>query len=195
MREETKKQASVFLSEADFEQAVACLPLISIDICVTDPAHRLLIGLRTNRPAQGWWFTPGGRIRKNEAQEQAMQRIAQGELGLDHDKFQALRGRMQLMGAWDHFYPDSAFSPDISTHYVNMPYWLPLSWAELEWLNLPLASQDAQHAQWQWMDVNAAAKHESLHHFARPYARWLADKLATPFAASAITAAGRAVGT
>jgi hypothetical protein len=35
------------------------------------------------------------------------------------------------MVAWDHFHPDSAFSPSVSTHYVNPPHWLPLSWAEV----------------------------------------------------------------
>lgn len=180
MQDNTSKKGPVFLSEADFRQAVSALPLISIDLCITDPAHRLLVGLRTNAPAKDWWFTPGGRIRKNEAQEQALQRIACGELGFDQDAVHQLRSRMQLMGAWDHFYPDSAISPDISTHYVNMPYWLPLSWAELDLLRLPLGGQDAQHAKWQWMSVEEAATHEGVHTFARPYAQWLVDKLRTP---------------
>lgn len=184
MQDNTNLQNPVFLSEGDFRQAVASLPLISIDICVTDPSHRLLIGLRNNPPARDWWFTPGGRIRKNEAQEQAMQRIACGELGMTADSFVHLRPRMQLMGAWDHFYPDSAFSPDISTHYVNMPYWLPLSWAELELLNLPFGGNDAQHTEWQWMAVTEAAEHERVHWFARPYANWLSQKLASPLNSS-----------
>lgn len=191
MQNNPNQQTPVFLSEADFRQAVSALPLISIDLCITDPAQRLLVGLRTNPPAKDWWFTPGGRIRKNEAQEQALQRIAQGELGFDLDAFDQLRNRMQLMGAWDHFYPDSAFSPHISTHYVNMPYWLPLSWAELDLLHLPLNEQDAQHAQWQWMPVEEAATHERVHVFARPYAKWLADRFSPPAVA---LHASRAVG-
>lgn len=180
MEDNISQQNPVFLSEADFRHAVGSLPLISIDICVTDPSHRLLIGLRTNPPARNWWFTPGGRIRKNESQENAIGRIACGELGFSPEALTQLRGRMHLMGAWDHFYPDSAFSADISTHYVNMPYWLPLSWAELELLILPLASADAQHAQWQWMPVEEAAASDEVHWFARPYAQWLAEKLRTP---------------
>lgn len=42
------------------------------------------------------------------------------------------------MVAWDHFYPDSAFSPSVSTHDVNPPHWLPLSWAEVDLLKLPM---------------------------------------------------------
>lgn len=52
------------------------------------------------------------------------------------------------MVAWDHFYPDSAFSPNVSTHDVNAPHWLPLSWAEVDLLKLPMGEQ---HGAWQWL--------------------------------------------
>lgn len=182
----------VFLSEDDFRQAVASLPLISLDLCITDPSHRLLIGLRTNPPARDWWFTPGGRVRKNEALDQALLRIMSTEVGLDEAAVHALRPRMQLMGAWDHFYPDSAFSPDISTHYVNMPYWLPLTWAELEQLSLPLKDDDAQHSVWSWVALDDVLDHPRVHDFAKPYAQWVRDKLHGPLP---VPLAGLAVGT
>ena len=52
-----------------------------------------------------WWFTPGGRISKNEALVQALQRVAREELGLAPDFCGQLLGKARLMGAWDHFYP------------------------------------------------------------------------------------------
>ncbi|WP_370701703.1 NUDIX domain-containing protein [Thauera phenylacetica] len=42
----------------------------------------LLLGLRNNSPAKGWWFTPGGRIRKNEPLYDAQCRVAKDEIGL-----------------------------------------------------------------------------------------------------------------
>ncbi|WP_286745065.1 NUDIX domain-containing protein, partial [Aquabacterium sp. UBA2148] len=54
------------LPAAQFAQACEALPLVSIDLVLTDESNRLLLGLRRNAPARGWWFTPGGRIRKNE---------------------------------------------------------------------------------------------------------------------------------
>ena len=110
-----------WLSADTFTDACSALPLVSIDLMVTRPGcegEELLLGLRNNRPAQGWWFTPGGRIRKNEALHEAMQRIAASELNLQHT---CLSGAT-LLGAWDHFYPDSAFSPAVSTHYVNLAH-------------------------------------------------------------------------
>lgn len=151
------------LSPAQFEQACAALPLVSIDLVVTNPQGQLLLGLRSNAPARGWWFTPGGRIRKNEPFQQAMARIALDELGLPAD----LLGGAVLMGAWDHFYPDSAFSPAVSTHYVNMPHRLQLSWQDISRLTL---QPDQQHTAWQWLDAAQAETDETVHPYVRAYA-------------------------
>lgn len=157
-----------FLSNALFSQAVAALPLVSIDLCVTDETGKLLLGKRNNAPAKGWWFTPGARIRKNEPLAQALRRLLRDELALP-DAFAA---RATLMGAWDHFYPDSAFDANTSTHYVNLPHALALASAELRAWNPP-AGANAQHGEWCWMPLNQAARHERVHPYVQAYARWL----------------------
>ena len=156
------------LPAAQFAQACAALPLVSIDLVLTDQADRLLLGLRRNAPARDWWFTPGGRIRKNEALAHARQRIAAEELGLSD----AAVRRATLMGAWDHFYPDSAFDPDTSTHYVNLALWLPLTPAEADALIL-LEGEGEQHATWQWMPLAQAAQDAGVHSHVRVYAAWV----------------------
>ncbi len=159
-----------FLPVSDFAAAVAALPLVSLDWVLTNPDGELLLGQRLNAPARGWWFTPGGRIRKNEALAQALQRVAHDELGLAPQLAGAWADRAQLMGAWDHFYPDSVFSPDASTHYVNLPHWLALSWDEVALLRLPVGEQ---HAAWQWRPLAEAAGHPLVHAHVRPYAAWV----------------------
>ena len=67
---------------AQFQQAVAALPLVSVDWVLTNPAGELLVGQRLNAPARGAWFTPGGRIRKGEPLAAALRRVAAEELGL-----------------------------------------------------------------------------------------------------------------
>ena len=156
---------SVWLSEEQFSAACAALPLVSVDLMLTrvgTQGPELLLGLRNNRPAQDTWFTPGGRIRKGEPLDTAMQRIAQEEVGLGP---QCL-ARAQLMGAWDHFYADNAFDPKISTHYVNLPYSLPLDAYEADALCLP-TGDCAQHRAWQWMPVAQAAQSELVHPYVR----------------------------
>ena len=100
---------------------MAALLLVSVDWVVTNPDGQLLLGQLVNAPARGWWFTPGGRIRKNEALAQALLRVGSQELGLASDLGLQLHGKALLMGAWDDFYPDSAFSVSASTYYVNLP--------------------------------------------------------------------------
>ena len=111
-------QAHGWLSEADFTRAVEALPLVSVDWIVLNPAGQMLLGLRRRSPARDWWFTPGGRVRKNEALPDALARVGRDELGLPEDLVAGAR----LLGAWDHFYPDSGYSDVVSTHYVNLPY-------------------------------------------------------------------------
>lgn len=152
---------SAWLEPSLFTAACSALPLVSIDLYVTRPSdhgQELLLGLRNNRPAQGWWFTPGGRIRKNESIASAMQRIAQDELGLDKAKLD----HAKLLGAWDHFYPESAFDERVSTHYVNLPYWLALDSSSAQ--NNPWPTgKEAQHSAWRWVLLQEANHDDTLH--------------------------------
>lgn len=158
-----ENQSCVFLSKEAFSNACAVLPLVSIDLMVTRPCHlgrELLLGLRKNSPAQGWWFTPGGRIRKNEPFKTALQRIANDEIGLKDEWL----SRTEPLGVWDHFYPDSAFNPDISTHYINLPHALHLCVEEAQTLNLP-TGEVAQHCSWQWISIEEAKSNPRVHNY------------------------------
>jgi len=74
----------------------------------------------------------------------------------------------RLMGVWDHFYEDSAFSAQVSTHYVNLPH--VLRWPHALDINeLPLD----QHIAWRWQDVQAAAVDDNVHPCVRVYAQWV----------------------
>jgi colanic acid biosynthesis protein WcaH len=156
-----------WLPPEQFSAACAALPLVSIDLVLTHPDGQLLLGQRNNAPARGWWFTPGGRIRKNEALADARLRVARDELGLPASAL----ARSVPMGAWDHFYTDSAFDPAVSTHYVNLPWWLPLTREEVAALALPHGPGE-QHAHWQWLPLAQAQVDPTVHPYARVYAQW-----------------------
>jgi len=153
-----------FLNESIFLQVVESVPLVSVDLVLLNPSGQLLLGLRRNAPARHWWFTPGGRVRKNEAFAACLKRIGLSELGL---AFKELQGG-QLMGVWDHFYEDSAFSEDVSTHYVNMPHLVRLGHS-LDLADLP----KDQHSAWRWQDAKAAAVADDVHPYVRAYAKWV----------------------
>ena len=88
----------MFLSEEAFATVVQSTPLISIDLIVENAQGEFLLGKRTNRPAQGFWFVPGGRVQKDEPLAEAFARLTQAELGLS---LPMTAGR--FYGVWQHF--------------------------------------------------------------------------------------------
>jgi len=153
-----------WLPDSEFASAVNALPLVSVDLVVVNPAGQMLLGLRRNAPARHWWFTPGGRVRKNEPFADCLRRVAMSELTLQEQDVQGAR----LMGVWDHFYEDSAYSSEVSTHYVNLPHVLQLKHP----MELDALPAD-QHSVWRWQDAKDAAVAEDVHPFVRVYAQWL----------------------
>lgn len=159
-------QAHGWLPEADFTRAVEALPLVSVDWVVLNPAGQMLLGLRRRSPARDWWFTPGGRVRKNEALPDALARVGRDELGLPEDLVAGAR----LLGAWDHFYPDSGYSDVVSTHYVNLPYLVRLGHSP----DLDTLPTD-QHRQWRWQAAAEAAAADDVHPYVRVSAQFVAE--------------------
>mgnify|MGYP000249851061 CR=1 FL=1 len=106
------------MNNEKFLEVIDSVPLVSIDLVLEDSKGRILLGKRINRPSQGYWFVPGGRIRKNERLANAIQRISSTELGTKISIANA-----KLLGAFDHIYPDNFQDVDgINTHYVALGY-------------------------------------------------------------------------
>lgn|SRR5574343_758 len=158
--------SSGWLPNKEFAKVVNALPLVSVDLVLVNTAGQMLLGLRRNAPARHWWFTPGGRVRKNEPYATSLRRVAMSELKLQERDVQGA----QLMGVWDHFYEDSAYSPEVSTHYVNLPHVLQLK----QPLELDVLPED-QHSGWRWQDAKDAAVADDVHPYVRVYAQWLLE--------------------
>jgi colanic acid biosynthesis protein WcaH len=148
-----------------FKTVIENAPLVSIDLCLVCDSQ-VLLGKRTNEPLKGEWFTPGGRIHKNETWQDALLRVAEVELGLSGIAVE----RFSLMGIWDHFYNNSAVDQNTSTHYVNLPHY-----AELE--SKPDITLDDQHGEFEWFDLSVVAKDEKFHPYMSNYAGWLLTKM------------------
>ena len=171
-------QAPDLLPEAQFLSAIEALPLVSVDWVLSNPAGEILVGHRLNAPARDTWFTPGGRVRKGETLRQARTRIAVSELGIAAALAEQWIDRSEPMGAWDHLFPDSTMDANLPTHYVNLPFWLALSDAELEFLRLPVGEQ---HREWAWVSASrqleGMAEAMELHAYVQPYADWVHRRL------------------
>jgi colanic acid biosynthesis protein WcaH len=151
------------LDQETFLSIVDQTPLISVDLVIVRNAQEVLLGLRNNRPAQGFWFVPGGRIRKNERIGEALVRVAEAELGLGD----AVRGGQLVprqMGGFEHFYADCFAGADgVSTHYVVLGHRLDVPAG----FRLPVA--DAQHAAFRWWPIDEALESAEVHRFTKDY--------------------------
>jgi colanic acid biosynthesis protein WcaH len=116
-----------------------------------------------NRPAQGFWFVPGGRILKNERLAEVCSRLNEAELGLELDIKSA-----RYLGLYEHFYDDSIFTDaetDVSTHSVVNGFELVLPESHV---NLPRE----QHNEYRWLSEEKFKTSEEVHVFSR----WYLDK-------------------
>ena len=146
------------LNDTDFLRVIAATPLVSIDLILRNELGAVLLGQRLNKPAQGCWFVPGGRIWKNERVADALRRISQRELGITITA-------ADLIGVFDHIYPDNFLgAPDVNTHYVVLGMAAALS------TQVPLATDD-QHGELRWWTVDALLANEVVHENTKAYFR------------------------
>lgn len=151
------------LNKDTFLAVVDRAPLVAVDLVFIRNSREILLGLRNNRPAQGFWFVPGGRIFKNEKIGAALIRVAAAELGLG-DKFGSGALCPRLIGSFEHFYADCfAGECGVTTHYVVLGHRLDVP----DGFELPLA--DAQHAEFRWWPIDEALASAMVHRFTKDY--------------------------
>ena len=148
----------MWLDRETFKFIVAHTPLIAIDLIVENEKGSFLLGKRRYPPAAKHFFVPGGRILKGESIEKAFGRITVQELGtkipLDSARF---------LGVFEHFYDESLFGKEISTHYVVLAYRL----------NAPddLFLPYIQHVEYIWLTVDEILARDDVHLYTKNYFR------------------------
>jgi len=141
------------LDDQIFKTVVDSAPLVSIDILLKKD-NKILLGKRINKPAQGYFFSAGGRVNKNETIDSAMGRIAKNELNIE------LKSTPKFIGVFEHFYDDSIYK-DVSTHYVNLAY----EYEVKEISDLPTE----QHSKYKWFTVNELLESKQVHKYVKDY--------------------------
>jgi colanic acid biosynthesis protein WcaH len=150
------KTGRIYLEPDIFKTVVQHTPLVSIDLIVRNGAGDVLLGKRRNRPAQGVWFVPGGRVGKDETLNAAFLRLTEVELG------QAVqREAASFVGVFEHFYDDNFHGTDFSTHYVVLAYQLSLPH------NGPFPED--QHEAYAWFSPAALLADDRVHTNSKAY--------------------------
>ena len=147
-----------FLNKDEFAQVVRNTPLVSIDLIIRDPDQCVLVGLRTNEPAKGKWFVPGGVVRKYEQLADAFARIVKAEIGLE-----ASIGDAKFIGVFEHLYDCNVFGEeDFGTHYVVLAH-------QLNLVHRPPIVSDRQHSGFRWMTPAELLSSPEVHQNTRAY--------------------------
>lgn len=143
------------LSLDTFKTVIKSSPLVSIDLIVRNEQGQVLLGKRTNRPAQGFWFVVGGRVLKDESLEHAFKRLIKVELGLDEVA-------SSFNGVYQHFYKDNFSEDKFSTHYIVLAYEIIFN-GKLS--SLPLE----QHSNYEWFEEKELIANENVHTHSKWY--------------------------
>ena len=143
------------LSSTDFKTIVKSTPLVSIDLIVRDSEGSVLLGKRTNRPAQGFWFVPGGRVLKDESFDYAFKRLIKEELGLNSVE-------SKFKGIYQHFYDDNFSEDDFTTHYLVLAYEITFN-GDLALLPFE------QHSRYKWFSEKELIESEQVHEHSKWY--------------------------
>lgn len=141
-----------------FKSVVANTPLISVDLIVRNLRGQILLGQRVNRLAQGYWFVPGGRVRKDERLANAFTRLVHEELGLIACSIQDAL----FLGPFEHFYVDNFSGDDFSTHYVVLGYQLDID-------AIPAQLPHEQHHSYCWFSVDELLNSPEVHLHTKQY--------------------------
>jgi len=148
------------IKDRAFLNIIRSTPLVSVDLIIGNSTGEVLLGQRLNAPCRGFWFVPGGIVRKNERIKGAIQRVSKNELGLSLDSHD-----MRFLGVFEHLYPDNFLGEDgVDTHYVVLAYETQVH----DDVSLVL---DEQHSEAKWWRVGELLQDPGVHENTKSYFR------------------------
>jgi len=112
-----------------YDEIKKSMPLPCVDLLVTHKGNLLLM-LRNNEPGKDLWFTPGGRINKNESLEEAVKRVLSMETGLQPIN-------ITQISTMSHMWPE--------THTVTTYYKIEVDSDKVK--------LDEQHREYRWINT------------------------------------------
>ncbi len=134
-----------WIPEDVFGECIDRLPQVCVEVVLTHDGG-VLLARRTNPPAEGEWFWPGGRLRKGERLDAAARRIGREELGL-------VVTVEERLGVQAHFWDTAAPAGAESRHTINVVHEV----TPADGLDVTL---DDQHDDWRLLSEREPGLHE-----------------------------------
>jgi len=142
----------------EFKQLIKLGSLFSIDLIVMNEIDEVLLGLRKNYPAKGYWFVPGSRTFRNETLDEAIKRISKIEIGIDINK-----DELKPIGLYDHIYQDNFFNETgFGTHYIVLACRVS---KRINEFNLPVD----HHEKYKFFNIQKLLNSNDVHKFTKNY--------------------------
>ncbi|MGB7443569.1 MAG: NUDIX domain-containing protein [Coleofasciculaceae cyanobacterium] len=167
MKMQQQPYSEVFCSETDeqrppvqygmidaetYKITIAMLPVVTVDVLpFREDFTEVLLLNRVNKPAQNQYYSPGGRLLKNEEFADGAVRQFKRELGLDINEKDLIAG-----GVINEIWQDSSFE-GVNYHSVNVFFGYSLRHSQLLELTL-----DFQHSHFKWFNVEDSSIHPKV---------------------------------
>lgn len=120
------------------------MPIVAVDIVIFNPQkNKVLLFRRENEPARNKYYTPGGRVNKNEKMLAAARRKLREETNIKVNPQYLI-----YAGVSEEFFPNSIFGK-VKSHFLVINYALILKDNIIIKLRL-----DPQHSDLKWFNAN-----------------------------------------
>tara|TARA_E500000178_G_C17017483_1_gene753755 strand:+ start:1122 stop:1574 length:453 start_codon:yes stop_codon:yes gene_type:complete len=141
----------MFIDEKLYAKIIHSIPVVTVDLVIFNlEKNKVLLFKRNNEPLKDNYYTPGGRVNKNETLNNAIIRKSKEELGIDIEI-----NNLQYCGMMEEFFETTKFEKvSNGTHHINILYKFTLN-------NIDNIKLDNQHNEFKWFDI----KDTNLHHY------------------------------
>ena len=146
------------LSQIDFLEVIKKTSLFAFDLIIKNKHGEVLLGLRNNSPAKGFWFVPGGRLYRNEPLDAGLKRILHSEIGCKFNNFSTI----SFCGLYDHIYDENFLNKSCGTHYVVCALEMIIS-------NSDLIIPDDQNLLLKFMSIPELLDSDKVHNYTKQY--------------------------
>lgn len=131
----------MFIQEKLYKEILNYLPLLCVDLIITNKESRFLLVKRVNAPLKDEFWVPGGRLFIKENVFDAAARIMSSELG-----WSCNIDELKLVGLYQDLFKENSFHSDVDYHTVSLVF----EFAELN--DDKSVNLDVQSSEWKWSD-------------------------------------------
>jgi colanic acid biosynthesis protein WcaH len=135
----TPREAPRLLPAEEYQKVVTSLPILCVDLVLSDRGGKYLLVRRKNEPLKGEWWVIGGRVHIGETVEAAARRKAREELGVELH-------RLERLGIYEDFFERNSFGADALYHTLSVVFGGVID-------DLGSIHLDAQHDAWTLADT------------------------------------------